>query len=243
MMYSIEDDLYVSNVQNNKLSMVWMISFADLLSLMLTFFILLYSMSEINLSEWQKVSSSFIEEMNPDEGDQDTALTVEETVFKEENAKAHDLDYLYAVLYGKLRKEAYLFEDIQLHKKEGSLIISIANQALFDEGKTELSVRAISLMFLIEGLLYAIENEVEVYAEVGSATLETEKTSSNWEFSLAKAITVAKELKKSGYMYKINAFGFVDSHDDKPSSDTKGLDHKKNKGRVDIIIRDKIVNL
>ncbi|HRW28951.1 MAG TPA: flagellar motor protein MotB, partial [Emcibacteraceae bacterium] len=44
----------------------WMVIFADLLALLLTFFVLMFSMSSVQVSEWQAMVTSLSENLNPE---------------------------------------------------------------------------------------------------------------------------------------------------------------------------------
>ncbi len=44
----------------------WMVIFADLLALLLTFFVLMFSMSSVQVAEWQAIVTSLSENLNPE---------------------------------------------------------------------------------------------------------------------------------------------------------------------------------
>ena len=48
----------------------WMITFADLTALMLTFFVLLFSMSKVETSTWEAIVDSLKHELNPSKSGQ-----------------------------------------------------------------------------------------------------------------------------------------------------------------------------
>ena len=51
--------------ESPKASNAWMVIFADLTALLLTFFVLLFSMSSVNVAEWEEVISSFSTRLGP----------------------------------------------------------------------------------------------------------------------------------------------------------------------------------
>ena len=56
--------------QGKTISNAWMVTFADLTALMLTFFVLLFSMSKVETSHWEAIVDSLKHELNPSKSGQ-----------------------------------------------------------------------------------------------------------------------------------------------------------------------------
>ena len=48
------------------LSTVWLVIFADLVALLLTFFVMLFSMSNVTVESWQKMVDALTDALNPE---------------------------------------------------------------------------------------------------------------------------------------------------------------------------------
>lgn len=231
-------DLSYLKPKNPPLGPIWMLTFADLLSLILTFFVLMYSMSALEQQQWYQVKQSFFQRLNPDQRLDITPATAKKTLAILDTHRALDLDYLSNVIAEKIGNTPELSE-IRLQHLGDRLVISLVDDALFEQGSSRLSVKAISLMFFLEGILYSIGNTIEIHGHADPTPIRGDNAA-NWELSLTRAITVAEELKKSGYQYTIRSFGLADSRygDIAPSSTAaeKAELHRLAR-RVDIVIR------
>lgn len=146
-------------------SCLWLITFTDIMALMLTFFVLLYSMSSPNESEWARITSFMDGGMNSAEsftslereyaGSQDT-IVIEKTA----KAKGYDLGYIKVLFEDKvLAASATLKPSLKAFKTH--IEVSYALKDVFDGGGdlTE-SVRE-SFRDLVP-MMANIRNDVEV---------------------------------------------------------------------------------
>lgn len=219
-------------------NMAWMLTFADLISLVLTFFVLIYAMSAIEQKQWYLVKQSFAKRLNPSNALERVQSSADEVVTLLDTRQAIDLDYLSNVIAEKISHFPEL-KDVQLRRLDDRLVISLTDDTLFEPGSSSLTPKAISVMFFLEGVLYSLGNAIEVNGHSDPTPIQQAGVS-NWELSLARATTVAEELKKSGYQYTIRSFGFADSRYDDLEASQQTVDktrlHRLSR-RVDIIIR------
>ncbi|MDH5189305.1 MAG: flagellar motor protein MotB, partial [Rhodospirillaceae bacterium] len=81
----------------DKPSAAWMVTFTDLVSLMLTFFVLLFSMSNVKMDEWEAMIDTLTQTLNPSRlttvADATSKFNIG-TIFRK---RAINLDYLTTV--------------------------------------------------------------------------------------------------------------------------------------------------
>jgi chemotaxis protein MotB len=161
----------------------WIISFADLLSVMLVFFILLYSTSDIVT-----------------ENDNQRAIDKTGVTLKAEQLNEDSIVYLYKLLTMKLNNESTL-SAIKVTLLDDSLVISMPAQVMFEKHSEKLSLRAISLMTFLESYLYDIPNALEIIMEYNPySKLINIDLFSDICLQLERVGTIAQDLKNSGYM-------------------------------------------
>lgn len=220
-------------------SMSWMTSLADLLALLLAFFVLLFSMSEIKVDRWQTISETFGNKMS------DVTDLVTKTGEAEKNMamidepKAIDLSYLEHILNGK-KQQSDLLANVDIFRAEERLVISLAGWDFFRPGTEKEGGDVVEVIDMIGNALRHISNQVEVYGHTDPdpITSPTAKYPNNWALSLARALSVATELENSGYSYPIRVFGMADSR----FNELIYVDDKDKKyslaRRVDIVVRE-----
>ena len=191
-------------------SRAWLLTFTDLVSLMLTFFVLLFSMSNVKLSEWKNIIDSLSRTLAPTPEKSVKAQTATfhiGTVFRK---RAIDLDYLTSVITEGIT-DVEILAGAQVMRLEDRLVITLPGDLLFQPGRASMTEQAEEAMFVIGGMLQNIGNEIGVNGHTDPTPPLGDGFDSNWELSTAQAAAVANALRKTGYPDDIIAFGYADS--------------------------------
>ena len=228
-----EDD----NPREKEKAPIWMVSFADVTALTLTFFVLLFSMSTFKINEFIAVTSDITvsDSITPNVT---PAPISERAIDKSREIKGLSLDYVYRLLESKI-KALNLENEIFLTKKNDLIVITMSDEVLFYPDSFELSRDAQQALFDISSVLTPINNQVDIlgHAQPASADINDITT---WELSLLRALTVSKNLVDNGYSKSLSiigsADGFFDDIDQSLTLEQRNLLSK----RVDIIIRENI---
>lgn len=213
----------------------WMVIFADLLALLLTFFVLMFSMSSVQVQEWQALVTSLSENLNPErafiqEIDWDK---IDEAMVYEETAL--NLDYLKNVFEEKLSHDPILTRST-ITVLDDRLAISLPSDLIFELGQAELESDARSAMIELGETLRSIDNEVMVVGHSDLAPISGRFYPTNWELSLVRALSIAKLIRSGGYTGKIEAYGNGSSRFSE-LDDGIPLDQRYNLARrVDVIV-------
>lgn len=217
---------------------LWLITFTDIMALMLTFFVLLYSMSIPEVEKWEELTSSinkgFSKFYSPQQfaGAQDTI-----SIDKIDRSEALNLDYLRGLIDEKI-KESDLLNDVVMITGNDRLIISMPENLLFEAGEDQVKTEGKKALFSIGGLLARIRNRIEVvgHSDPRPITNENSKFNSNWELSLSRAINVSSILKQVGYRRDVITRGMSSArYDEIPSTvpEETRLDLSR---RVDLVV-------
>lgn len=217
-----------------KQDLAWMIIFTDLISLMLTFFVLLFSMSLIKIDSWSDVINSLKASLNASSTRVLTSATSGyslPTVFQK---GAINLDYLISVLKESISEDELLVNS-QLMRLEDRLVIALPGDLLFQPGKASLDEEAKKALFNLGGVLRNVKNQIGINGHTDPKPLKSKNYTSNWELSIGRATAVANALQRSGYTEEIISFGYASSRFDElpelPEIERSALGR-----RVDIVI-------
>lgn len=177
----------------------WMETYSDMVTLLLTFFIMLYAMSTIDAQKYATIVESFTKEMNPAayivqdmDSDNGEADTIEDT---DEKENMNELDKLYEML-SQYVDENNLNEQVQVSKSEEYVFIRFSDSVTFRgySDILELSGRNI-LDILAEGLVVVDEYVEEVIIAGHTAKVEYDKTDIDRSLSTDRANVVLKYLE------------------------------------------------
>ncbi|MEX2451001.1 MAG: flagellar motor protein MotB [Rhodospirillales bacterium] len=213
----------------------WLIIFTDLVSLMLTFFVLLFSMSNLKVDKWESITDSLSQSLSPTSSKKVAAATAQFNIASIFRKRAINLDYLSALLEDMIPKDPLLAEG-KLIRLEDRLIITLPGKILFAPGDSKLTEKARESLFNLGGVLRNIGNEIGVNSHTAPGKVQGTEYESNWELSLARSISVANELRRSGYTETVTSYGYADSLysqlPEMPENERRELSQ-----RIDIVIR------
>ncbi len=215
---------------------IWLISFTDVMALMLTFFVLLFAMSNPKEEEWAEFTDTVQNNFNrfygqaASRGAQD-AVSIQKIDF----SRALDLGYLEALIETLLKEQESL-QNVVLYPQPGRLIVSLPEELLFEPGSDVLGDSATKALFTLAESLGRIKNRIVITGHADPRPVKNERFASNWELSFARAAKVAAALASYGYeepvQIRANAAGrYGDLADRLPENERLNLSR-----RVDIVI-------
>ncbi|WP_312811755.1 flagellar motor protein MotB [Sedimentibacter sp.] len=194
----------------------WMETYSDMVTLLLTFFIMLYAMSTIDSQKYAAIIEAFNKQMNPAAFHvQDTSTepgseedkSPPETVADDDEA---NLDQLYAMLRQYI-DENDLTEQVELQKSEEYVFIRFSDSVTFRgySDILEMSGRAI-LDVLADGLTLVDEYIEEVIIAGHTAEVEYDKTDIDRSLSTDRANVVLRYLENKEVIHpsKYLAIGY-----------------------------------
>ncbi len=219
-------------------SQIWLVSFTDVMALMLTFFVLLFSMTEPARQDWSEITSALQSEFNRFygaplyRGTQD-AINIDRINF----SRALNVDYLEALLETVIADNEAL-GGVTLNTQQGQLVISLPRALLFDSGEAEVKEDGTRALYALGGVLSRIRNVIEItgHADPRPVTRGDGGFESNWELSMARAANVAAILETVGYERDIAVRGHASGR----YQDLQGVVSEEQRldlaRRVDIVI-------
>ncbi|MDP4796991.1 MAG: flagellar motor protein MotB [Rhodospirillales bacterium] len=213
---------------------MWMLTFTDLVSLLLTFFVMLFAMSNVKIDQWDKIIDSLSQTLNP---------APEETVKKPSaqfnvgtlfRRRAVNLDYLASVIEENLSNDP-LLRNALVVRLEDRLMIALPGDLLFDPGAAVISKRAEGAMVTLGAMFDNVGNTIGVTGHTDPEPPTGGKYASNWELSIARAASVANAIRRGGYEEKIVALGYADTQYNRLPKLSEA-DKRRLARRVDIIV-------
>lgn len=200
------------SVPKRKSNAMWLTSLADLLALLLAFFVLVFAMNEIKRDTWEKMLDMLGNPLNRMTEMQDPGVTADKNVELFSEQKAFDLDYLDKVISAKIASSPQLSK-VEVFKAADRLVISFVGDTFFQAGNDNVSTQLQNATSLLGDSLRYLKNRIEVYGHSDPVPVSNSSADklSNWGLSISRALSVSDTLKKSGYGYPIRVFGMADS--------------------------------
>lgn len=215
----------------------WMITFADLLSLMLTFFVLLFSMTEVKVEPWRAIVDAFSTSNFPIFVDPVFIEKDDRSITRTDEEKSIDLGYLQAVLADKYTGNPD-FSRGSMVRLEDRLVLSLPAQDLFVTGTAEPTEKSRRLATLLAEVIGPVRNQIEIYGHSAPSQEIKGGFLSKWELTLARAAAVAGLLREVGFDRDVSVIGFGDSRFADISARLSDTQRRILAQRIDIVIRE-----
>lgn len=226
----------------------WLLTYADLITLLLAFFIVMYSMSRIDakkfgmmqtqLSNVLRGGTSIFPKGQDFDGEGAGLLQIGDLrmiQWRIINRLSPGGNKVHGKTEGKLLRDTDLADAISSEITERGLTIHVKDYALFESGKANLKPEAKAVLEAVVDEIGPVGNHVVIEGHTDNVPINTAKFPSNWELSTARATNVVRFLvEKKDYMpERISARGFGEF---RPVSSNASAEGRAMNRRVDIVI-------
>jgi len=167
---------------------MWMVTFSDMVTLLLTFFVLLMSMASMDQVKFSKASSSLAGAFGVLASSNSTTASIPRVV-----TYAPVDDDLTSRVYRRLRSKVHdlkLNKEITLVKDRGAVILRIEEAVLFKSGERSLNPAAQPILQKVAELVRPLPFTMKIEGHTDDQGDEL----ANWDLSVARAVSVLRYL-------------------------------------------------
>jgi chemotaxis protein MotB len=243
----------------------WMVTFSDMVTLLLTFFVLLLTMCSLEahkIKEMQRVTldaMGVLYEGEKSEVGFDTILSGREKVLiegersglglrtvvfpgatiKEAVSVTETISERYARLKIRLVRE-HLLDVLEFEETEKGLNLLLRNELLFNPGGAEINPKGTPVLNKLGGIVEKEALDVVVEGHTDNVPISTDRFPSNWELSIARAVNVVKYLTEEAGVkpMRLSAVGYGDT---KPKVSNDTPENQRKNRRVAIVLTQKSI--
>ncbi|MGI9628810.1 MAG: OmpA/MotB family protein [Longimicrobiales bacterium] len=206
------DDEIAEEVEEG--SPAWMMTFGDMMSLLLTFFILMFSMSTIEVEKFKAAAESLAESL----GDANAGILPGGTVAVAPprppgEVRKEIVDAEMESVADQLQQfiqENRLEDHVVVAQENHGVFLRMQNQALFPPGSAGIAEASVAIVEQLGSMLDQMDLPVKVSGHTDNVPIRSAVFPSNWELSAARAAGVARILVAQGHdpsVVSVEAFG------------------------------------
>jgi chemotaxis protein MotB len=213
--------------------MRWLLTYADMITLMLALFIILFAMSNLNHVKFERfakdVSGGFDNTWaanQPPQGGQNAHKPLDSN----SNIPAIEKQLEQYVESHRLQSQVRVRMD---HR--GLVITLLSDKSYYDTGSAKLRPKTKEILDAVDSFLRKNDNLVRVEGNTDNVPIATAEYPSNWELSTARAVNVVRYLVEHDHLNptRISAAGYGQYH---PRTDNSTLQARQENRRVDIVL-------
>ncbi|WP_028303507.1 flagellar motor protein MotB [Oceanospirillum maris] len=186
----------------------WMVTFADMMTLLLTFFVLILSFSTTDVERYKSIAqamqSSFgVQDLNPlsiiPADNPPKNENIIEPIKPQPSTEAEDADVENQLESIGNRLETNFTDEIEkgviiVERDEDHIIIRFPDESAFTSGSDYLEPAVVPVLQKVGKLISEYDMYTIVEGHTDDQPINTDRFRSNWDLSAARAVSVAHEL-------------------------------------------------
>lgn len=218
----------------------WLLTYADMITLLMAFFIMMYSMSVLNLEKFRQVAFSIRSGIRGEvSGSGKAILGNSGNLSPTRSVTAGDTAgvswQIIKPLVSYIEK-TYKDKSVEMGEDNRGLVITLrSDQMLFKPGSSDINPAAYPVLDKIAEALKLVPNLVQIEGHTCNLPTNNSKYSSNWELSTARATMVLRYMVEKQHLpaERFSAAGYGSVRPVVPNNTDEG---RKRNRRVEIVI-------
>lgn len=219
----------------------WLATYADTVTLLLTFFVLLYSFSTVDAAKFRQISTSFqsmftgkaassMLEFNVASGEVPVVGKPEQTTEAKDPNKEIYEDITEFIQENNLQNEVKVYENYK------GINIELKEAIIFDTGKAYLREDSLGVLNKVNEIIGKVSSKIIIEGHTDNVPIKTAQFPSNWHLSSARAMSVLDYFlvtkgQKNPERFSAQAYGEYS-----PIAPNDSAEHRAMNRRVNIII-------
>lgn len=221
----------------------WLLTYADLITLLMIFFVVMYAISNVDAKKYEMLSQSLNVALEPSGlgggGGSDTAsgggIDVAVTISDDRSGTIDPELISAAEQITKLLKERNLLNKVSVTIQERGVVVGLMNTVLFEPGSAQIKQDAVPTLVAIGQIANGVHNYIRIEGNTDDVPQSSPQFPSNWELSVIRATEVLKLLIDQSNVApdKISAVGYGEY---RPSVPNTTAENRSKNRKVDIVI-------
>ncbi|WP_320171602.1 OmpA family protein [Maridesulfovibrio sp.] len=212
----------------------WALTLADMMTLLLCFFVLLLAIADVDQNKYKNVSESLAEAMGVESPRSRDGSSVARMSISQDQRNIFEMQLEMSRLVGRET------DALNIKMRPDSVAIILKGNFFFRSGHADLTPGAIKVLDQIVSTLAKSPYDIVVEGHSDNIPINSKQFPSNWELSSARASAVARYLLDHGFSkQRIKVMGMADTQPMYPNEDEKGNpipENQKRNRRVTLLV-------
>ncbi len=212
----------------------WVMTYGDMMSLLLTFFVLIVSFSSMQETKFQQAANSLRDAFGV-LATPESVIAFNDPLVPNHNPSEEESEVLYEVRnVEKMILDAELDKQVAVEVRDDGVMFRLNAPFLFTSGGAELAEEPKGVLEEMSKFFTKFPYKVEVGGHTDDIPIGSARFPSNWELSAARAVTVARYFQSVGMPpERIAATGYGEFH---PIADNATPEGREKNRRVEIFL-------
>jgi len=204
----------------------WLVSYADFITLLFAFFVVMYAISQVNQGKYKLLSDALIQAFKPEASLQGTSTADRvmpgegvRSAAEEGKARLDKIAQELVTSLGDLVKTG----QVRVTESGLGLAIEINASVLFESARADLMPQAVPVLASLAETLAPLPNDIQVEGHTDNTPITSTRFPSNWELSASRAGSVVRLFNVMGVAsIRLVAVGYADTRNIAPNDTLEG---------------------
>lgn len=225
----------------------WLVSYADFITLLFAFFVVMYALSSVNEGKYRVLSGSLLEAFKSNgrrDANQSMNIVPQISVIRPRSLNKSPLQKAREEQTERIKKmaqditgemAAYVSQgQVAVIETDRGITVEISDSMLFSPGRAELNPAATRAMLGVGRVIAPTEFPVTIEGHTDNTPISTTLFPSNWELSAVRATSVLRLMIEAGVgANRLTAIGYGEQ---RPVADNVSIQGRAKNRRVSIIL-------
>ena len=215
----------------------WLVTYGDMVTLLMAFFVLMYSASKVSEEKYEQVAQSIAQGFNSPGPDAIVEIVSSEGADSESTEEVTVLSPLSNAkeMLDQLIEERDLDGEMSTSFTPTGLKIELSSSSFFGSGSADVRESMVPSLIELSEVLQSLPDgdyQVEVEGHTDNVPINTARFPSNWELSSLRAINVAHIFEDTGIQKdRLSAIAYADTRPEAPNTDANGINIPENQAK------------
>jgi len=222
----------------------WLVSYADLITLLFAFFVVMYAVSSVNEGKYRTISesltSAFRSRIAQPANEPAAAHTgmPQRRKSAEQTAKRRETMRIVARDIVKVLEKMVRDGQVKVTQSNRGIAVEINAAVLFSSGQAQLHADSVRALTQVARILAATAHTIQVEGYTDNAAIGNALFPSNWELSAARAASVVRLFIENGVAeQRLSVIGYGPN---RAASSNETVEGRARNRRVTVMILDEI---
>ncbi|ABO50952.1 OmpA/MotB domain protein [Desulforamulus reducens MI-1] len=220
----------------------WLITYSDLITLLLIFFVVMYTLSKVDANKYHAIASSLAKTMGGSQSIMESGGPSMVPGASESKELDTAMEQIEQQKMEKIKKQIQEYVDknglsgkVTVAIEERGVVVSFQDVVLFPLGVADLVPHSQGIVDKVGAILSQTPNYIRVEGHTDNLPIQTNKFPSNWELSLARSASVVHRLINFSHIPpdRLSATGYGEY---RPRRANDSDANRQQNRRVDIIV-------
>ncbi|MDA8060133.1 MAG: flagellar motor protein MotB [Leptospirillum sp.] len=176
----------------------WLVSYADFITLLFAFFVMLYAISSLNTGKFRVMSNAITATFQHKKVIGSTHVIIPKDNTQQSGKVTPNTQAVMVQAIQLMVEKSSRKGNMEVVQTKHGIVLRIQSKLLFESGHAKIRSRALPVLKSVAGILAKSQKEIRISGYTDNQPIRTSRYPNNWVLSTMRAVNVLTELIRDG---------------------------------------------